>query len=276
MNTSDNSSKTSHWLHNATQKLAQAGISTSRLDSLVLLEDSTGKNRSWLLAHPDFVIADPTQLDKQIIRRAGHEPLAYIRGKSEFYRREFLVNAHTLEPRPETEAMIELVKGLVKGREKSIIADIGTGSGCIAISVKLEIPEAKVIATDIDVKCLETARENSKKLKADVEFYEGNLLEPLSDINYQISITLANLPYVPDKYELNEAAKFEPKHAVFGGEDGLDLYRELFSQLSARGQKPKYILTESLPFQHELLAQIAKDSDYELQQTEDFIQVFSS
>jgi release factor glutamine methyltransferase len=272
MNTSANSSKTSQWLHNATQKLAQAGISTARLDSLVLLEDFTGKNRSWLLAHPDFVIADPTQLDKQIIRRAWHEPLAYIRGKSEFYGREFLVNTHTLEPRPETETMVELVKS----RKKSVIADIGTGSGCIAISVKLEIPEAKVIATDIDVKCLETARENSKKLKADVEFYEGNLLEPLSDINYQISITLANLPYVPDKYELNEAAKFEPKHAVFGGEDGLDLYRELFSQLSARGQKPKYILTESLPFQHELLAQIAKDSDYELQQTEDFIQVFSS
>jgi release factor glutamine methyltransferase len=273
MNTNASSSVTSHWLHNATAKLKDAGISTARLDSLVLLEDEVGKDRSWLLAHPDFKIPRTAKLDEQITRRANHEPLAYIRGKTEFYGREFLVNAHTLEPRPETETMVDLVKTLVKSREKPKIADIGTGSGCIAISVKLEFPNAVVIATDIDVKCVKTARENSKKLSADVTFFEGNLLKPLTDKS--MDIILCNLPYVPEKYELNEAAKFEPGHAIFGGEDGLDLYRELFRQIDGLATRPKWVFTESLPFQHEELAKIAKHTGYKLEKTEDFIQVFN-
>lgn len=242
----------------------------------MLLEDFTDKDRSWLLAHPDFELAGTSTLDEQIERRAQHEPLAYIRGKTEFYGREFIVNAHTLEPRPETETMIDLVKTIMKSRENVTIADIGTGSGCIAISVKLEHPEAKVAAADIDVKCLKTARENSKKLNAEVEFYQGNLLQPLLDINYPISIITANLPYVPEKYQLNEAAKFEPKHAIFGGEDGLYLYRELFTQISNIKYQVSNVLTESLPFQHDELAKIAKSSGYELVETDDFIQLYTS
>lgn len=274
MSTNASSKTTNHWLRDATRRLEAAGIHTARLDCLVLLEDATGKDRSWLLAHPDFKLADIVELNSKIACRAQHEPLAYIRGKTEFYGREFLVNPHTLEPRPETETMIDLVKTLVKSREKPIIADIGTGSGCIAVSVKLEIPEAALWATDIDVKCLETARENSRRLHADITFREGNLIEPLADKD--IAIVLCNLPYVPDKYKLNEAAAFEPRRAIFGGEDGLDLYRELFAQITAHKQKPKYVLTESLPFQHAALAEIADTSGYSLRSTDDFIQLFAS
>lgn len=275
MNMNASSSTLNHWLANATKILENAGITTARLDSLVLLEDIIGKDKSWLLAHPEHVLT-PRQLkllNQHVERRAKHEPLAYIRGRSEFYGREFLVNAATLEPRPETETMLDQLKRVVKSREKVVVADIGTGSGCIAVSVKLELPDAIVHAVDIDVKCVKTARENARIHSADILFHTGNLLDPLVDTD--ISIVVCNLPYVPTKFKLNEAARHEPERAIFGGSDGLDLYRELFEQLYVRKQKPAFVLTESLPFQHESLGIIAKSNGYRLTTTDDFIQVFS-
>ncbi len=261
------------WLQNTQKKLSTSGVSTARLDCLILLEDATGKDRAWLLAHPEFTVQGSTlyMLQEQIERRTKHEPQAYIRGKSEFYGREFIVTKHTLEPRPETEAMIDLVKSIVKTRENLTIADIGTGSGCIAVSVKLALPYAQVVATDIDVKSLEIARENSSKYDADIDFFHGNLLEPLS---LEPNILLCNLPYVPDNYELNKAARYEPKHAIFGGADGLELYRQMFAQINANHIRPKWISTESLPFQHQELTKIAERSGYRLDKSEDFIQAF--
>lgn len=233
-----------------------------------------------MLAHPDYDLGDTTGLDQKIARRAVHEPLAYIRGKTEFYSREFVVNKFTLEPRPETESMVDIVKSIVKSRENLVLADIGTGSGCIAVSVKLELSSVKMLASDVDVKCLEIARENSEKHGANVTFYEGNLLEPIKE---NIDILLCNLPYVPKDHKLNKAARFEPKHAIFGGKDGLDIYRELFHQIKALHISRysaeyvtlmEYVLTESLPFQHADLAEIAKNAGYSLERTDDFIQCF--
>lgn len=280
MTTNVNSSTTNLWLNKSIELLESAGVSTARLDCLVLLADALGKDKSFVLAHPEELIDSSllNKLDKQIQRRVNHEPLSYIRGQTEFYGREFLVNAHTLEPRPETENMIDVVKTLVKSRENPVIADVGTGSGCIAVSVKLEIPGATLLATDVDEKCVKTARENSKKLGADIEFYLGNLLSPLVDSGSKPYIIVANLPYVPDKYQLNKAAMFEPRHAIFGGEDGLDLYREIFAQIKTHNSKlkTKYVLTESLPFQHEELSKIAGLAGFKLKQTEEFIQLFVS
>ena len=263
------------WLKQSETFLDRSNISTARLDSLVLLEDECGKDRAWVLAHPEFELATPQLkiLDEQIKRRAKHEPLAYIRGKSEFYGREFIVNNHTLEPRPETETIIDLLKDLPTNNSWTII-DIGTGSGCLAVSAKLELPKYRVVGTDIDNKCTQTAELNAKKYNASIEFRQGNLLEPfLEDIKDKWAI-LANLPYVPNGHTINKAAMFEPSHAIFGGEDGLDLYREMFRQINKLQNKPTYILTESLPFQHSELARIAEKSEYEQQAEEDFIQVF--
>jgi len=331
------------WLAKSQAELKAAGISTARLDCLVLLEDATSKDRAWLLAHPEFEL--PTEvinsLDSKLKRRGQHVPLAYIRGRSEFYGREFTINEHTLVPRPETEAIIEMLKrvrnleadtmvwemerrgrkpgqkhypfekqesasalvktgegykvtwekpprrrlsdkpapvhgsGLRHHDEDLYIVDIGTGSGAIAISAKLELPEAAVVATDIDEKCLETARANAERLGADVKFLQGNLLEPL-DANRPspTTVLLCNLPYVPDNFQINTAATHEPRHALFGGPDGLDLYRELFAQIASRKNKPQYIICESLPPQHEVLAGIAKAADYALHKTDGFIQLF--
>lgn len=270
--------KLNQWLFQATDTLETAGISTARLDAIVLLEDATGKERSYLLAHPEQELTDVQlfELEERITRRRQHEPLAYIRGKSEFYGREFIVNKHTLEPRPETETMIELALEILD--EEYFICDIGTGSGAIGITMKLELPGATVTATDIDDNCMNTAAKNAKKLGADVQFLNGNLLEPLSSINIQPSniAILANLPYVPDAYKLNRAATFEPALAIFGGKDGLDLYRQLFNQMAELRSRPLYVMTESLPSQHEMLERIANQVGFSLARSADFIQCFTA
>lgn len=268
--------RTQAWLAQSTKRLEECGVPTARLDCLVLLEDATGKERSFLLAHPEIEL-DPRvmqTLDMQIERRTKHEPLAYIRGKSEFYGREFMVTANTLQPRPETETMIELARQVTDNRLQVTVADIGTGSGCIAITLKLELQNVEAIGTDISAECIKIAQQNAKRLDAKVAFYKGNLLEPLKDEG--LDVLLCNLPYVPDNFTINQAAMQEPDIAIFGGVDGLDYYRELFEQIQNYKLWPKYILTESLPFQHHALAIIGRKYGYNLEKTEDFIQVFSN
>ncbi len=265
------------WTKVSLHKLSQSGAADSaNLDTLILLEDALKKDRAWILAHPEFEFsADTTQkLDRLIERRASHEPLAYIRGKSEFYGREYIVTPSTLQPRPETETMFEMLKGL-KLPNYPTIADIGTGSGCIAITAKLEFPEAFVFATDIQSDTLKIAQKNARNLEADVNFMQGNLLEPIFTLHPAPSVLLCNLPYVPNKHTINQAAMQEPAIAIFGGEDGLDLYRELFDQIKHLDSKPLFLLTESLPFQHDALRSIADDAGYVETKKVDFIQLYS-
>lgn len=269
--------KIDDWLSKATKKLRVSNINTARLDCLVLLEDATGKDRSWLLANTKTLLQGRTleMLEKQIQRRKEHEPLAYIRGKSEFYGREFIVNAHTLEPRPETETMIDLLKNIHYKDGPCNVIDVGTGSGCLAVTAKLEFPSATVYATDIDKRCVETAKQNAKKLGANVSFFNCYLLEAVPSTDYHLPTTiLANLPYVPDSHTINQAAMFEPNHAIFGGPDGLNLYRRLFKQITKLSEPPQYVLTESLPFQHKELVEIATSASYKNEETADFIQLY--
>jgi release factor glutamine methyltransferase len=261
------------WLSKAEEKLREKDVPSARLDCLVLMEDLLGKDRAHLLAHPEIELTREQEkvLNEQIKRRTKHEPLAYIRGKTEFYGREFIVNAHTLEPRPETETIIDMLKKLEL--DEPTICDVGTGSGAIAITAALELPKAKVYACDISDECLHTAAQNNRSHKSKVTMYKSNLLDS-AQATYDV--LLCNLPYVPNSHTINKAAMFEPRLAIFGGTDGIDLYRELFAQISEIENQPRYIIAESLPFQHEELALIAKLHGYSLQQTEDFIQLFVS
>lgn len=257
-----NSSTTSQQLKLTETLLSNAGIESARLDALILLEDVTGKNRAHLLAHPELVLTSEQkyQLDKMVGRRMQHEPLAYIRGKIEFYGREFTVNEHVLVPRPESESMIEI---LDRYGDIPTIIDIGTGSGALAISAKLTKPSAEVIAIDIDENCLEVTKRNAKQLVAKIRCKQGDLLRGIELNNYPGPVViLANLPYVPDAHAINQAATHEPKLALFGGPDGLDLYRVMFDQLSAFEDQQIIVITEALEPQHKSLAGIAKDHGF--------------
>ncbi len=260
------------WLKKSEYQLEQAGVGTARLDALVVLEDRLHKDKSYLLAHQEIIIPDKTlaELEKFIQRRTNHEPLAYIRGKTEFYGREFVINKNVLEPRPESETMIDLLKSLSLGKTAHI-ADVGTGSGALGITAALEIPGSTVELIDIDDDCLKVARQNCILHKVTAQLYKADLISKKTR-NYDV--ILANMPYVPDDYNINEAAAMEPKIAIFGGPDGLDIYRKLFAQIVESEQKPEFVLTESLPFQHSSLAKIAKAGNYRLAKTEDFIQLF--
>ena len=271
-----------NWLSTATTELEAVGIGTARLDALVLLEDIVGKDRGQLLAGPEAKLspAEVAKLTNLLNRRVTHEPLAYVRGRTEFYGRNFVITPDVLEPRPESETMIELLIKLSQTTKNSLdwsknirLADVGSGSGALGITAKLELPNIGVDLIDIDEKALKVSKMNVDLFTISINVIKSDLL---ADNSNDYDILLCNLPYVPDDYQINDAAMHEPRLAIFGGEDGLDIYRRLFNQLKNRSNKPLLILTESLPPQHTELELIAKSGGYVLYDKEDFIQVFIS
>ena len=266
------------WLEQSIATLQHAGIETARLDALVLLSDELGQDKSWCLAYSEHKLqrSQVNNLNTKVAQRAQHTPLAYVRGHTEFYGREFEVTRQVLVPRPESEAMIELLKQAV-GRSESgvVICDIGTGSGCLAITAKLELPESDVYASDVDPLCLQTARANATNLHADITFLQGDLLQPYALRQTADGLLLlANLPYVPTNYPINQAAAHEPKLALFSGKDGLDEYKQLFAQADTLAQKPLYIITESFLPQHTTLTEIASQAGYKLVAEQNLAQMF--
>jgi len=264
--------KIKDFLDQATAKLETAGIGTARLDCLVLLEDELGKERSWLLSRPEIALQGRTlqSVNAKLKRRLDHEPLAYIRGKTEFYGREFYVDSRVLEPRPESETMIELLKAL-RLPVTTKIADVGSGSGALGITAYLEVPRTRVDFYDVDPQTLEVAEHNAKTHKVLSRYFHSDLLQRAPQA---YDVILANLPYVPARYQINKAARHEPNVAIFGGGDGLALYRRLFNQLSFSYVKPRYVLCEAMPFQHAGLQIIAESAGFRCHRHQDFIQVF--
>jgi release factor glutamine methyltransferase len=261
------------YLSSAERQLKQAGIDSARLDALILLEDSLHKDRAWLLAHPEYDIAGDQvkRLQAKLDRRARRIPLSYIRGHSQFYGRRFKLNRHVLEPRPESETMISLLKALNLPKRPAI-ADIGTGSGALGITAALEIDGSQVDLYDISASALAVAKHNTHLHELHLHCRKMNLLSrPLQPYD----AILANLPYIPDHWQLHPSILEEPRIAFMGGEDGVEVYRKLFAQLRRFAWTPKFVLTESMPPQHKKLAQVAEKAGFSLQKTEDFIQIFT-
>lgn len=261
------------FLKESTQDLNNVGIETARLDSLLLLEYATNTDRAKLLAEPDTKISstDLSKLNNLLKQRIKHIPIAYLVQKNEFYGRDFIITPAVLVPRPESEAMIDELKFIAKSITQPIIVDVGTGSGALGISAKLEVPSAKVTLLDIDTKALKVAQMNVDKFTLDIPIIKSDLLKKLS---IEPDVLLCNLPYVPDDFKINIAATHEPRIAIYAGKDGLDLYRKLFQQIDNLQIRPLYLLTESLPTQHIELAALASQKHYDLVKTNDFIQVF--
>lgn len=264
------------WLIPAMVRLKEAGVDSPRRDCLVLLEDTIQKDRAWVTAHPEHELDQKVvqQLEELITKRAKREPLAYIRGKAWFYRRFFTVTPEVLIPRPETETIIELLLELTPQTPQTII-DIGTGSGALGITAKLELPEVQVIATDISSEALKVAQKNAQAHNVDVQFVSGSLLEPLKSEQITDAIIMTNLPYVPHKLVTSPEITHEPQTALFSGTDGMDHYRKFWQQVKKSTAKPQALLVESLETQHGVMKILAKEAGYTLAKTRVLIQQFA-
>ncbi|WP_246187670.1 peptide chain release factor N(5)-glutamine methyltransferase [Ornithinibacillus caprae] len=165
-------------------------------------------------------------------------PLQHIIGYETFYGRDFHVNEHVLVPRPETEELVQHVIQIAKSNSKSdhpiTIVDVGTGSGIIAITLALELPNATVYATDISEEALAVAQRNAAQLQANVTFLQGDFLQPVIVQNIKTDIVVSNPPYIPrsDEESLSDTVKhFDPELALFADENGLAAYKKIISQL---------------------------------------------
>lgn len=223
-------------------------IEEPRLEAEILLARALGKDRVYLYAN---YYAPVNQNERNIFRefierRGKNEPTAYITGTKEFMSLEFKVSPEVLIPRPETELIVERAIELFAGKD-CCIADIGTGSGAIAISLAHYLPKAKVFASDISTAALAIARHNAARLKVKVEFREGDLLAPFLDQVSDFDLIVANLPYVSlDEYlRLPPGIKnYEPALALLAPGDGLDIYRRLVDQAFPLMKKGAYIILE--------------------------------
>jgi release factor glutamine methyltransferase len=276
MTTQNNLLTAGAFLQWATKLLTAADIPTARLDSLILMEDTLATDRAHILAYLDQKLSsrEHAKLAKSIEQRAQHMPLAYLRGKVMFYGRTFFVTQKTLIPRPESEDSIDLIKKYLGSEQRLLsLADIGTGSGCLGISAALELKNCTVDLYDIDTDALEIAKRNARRYKIAATYIKEDLLTRAHKRKYDAII--ANLPYVPEQYPINQDAQFEPRLALFAGKDGLLDYERFWHQLADFLVRPTYVITESFPnTQHQSLAAMAANAGYELAETREFIQLF--
>lgn len=243
----------SNWLREATKDLKQHDIDSARLDAEIILAHTLRKSRTWLHAHTDEEIEPRFRdiADARIDLRRDRVPIAYIVGHKEFYGRRFTVSPQVLIPRPESEELIAALKditppllGLSPSQKR--LVDIGTGSGVLGITAKLELPELDVTLSDIDRGALLVAKKNAAMHDAHVTFVESNLLQRL----YRpIDIILANLPYVSHSWELAPELAHEPEKALFADDNGHALINRLIVQSADRLAANGYLILEADPRQ---------------------------
>lgn len=247
------------WLDNADKQLKAVGIQSAQLDAELILAEIIGKNRTFLHAHSEQIICSKhlKKANLYLEKRLKRIPLAYIFGYKEFYGRNFKVNQNTLIPRPESEAVIEILRKILSSYKKNNIKllDIGTGSGCLGITTKLEFPSLDVKLIDISQKALSVAKSNTKALKATVKMLRSDLLDK---INSKVDIIIANLPYVDKSWEVSPEVKFEPIIALYANDDGQELIKKLIIQSTKKLTKNGYLILEADPTQHKSLIDYAK------------------
>ena len=221
-------------LERAASYLAERGIESARLEAEVLLADVLGCDRARLLTERSREIDDRERrrLDELLYRRGCREPLQHLRGRQEFFSREFVVDSRVLIPRPETEVLVEAVLAIARAIERPTILDVGTGSGAIAITLALELPGAAICATDSSPEAIDVASVNARRLGAEarVEFRRGDLCAPFAERRFDVVVS--NPPYVASReipVLAPEVRDHEPRLALDGGADGLEHYRLLAS-----------------------------------------------
>jgi len=219
-------------------KLEAAGIESPRLNAEVLLAHVLGKERGWMWAHPEFALMEDNEERFRLLlaRRLGREPLAYLLGEWEFYGRPFFITPDVLVPRPETELLVEAVLDWTREHRAAVLADIGAGSGAIAVSLALELPRARIVAVDLSPAALAVTRRNAARhgVRERLVLLEGDLLEPVRQAELApLDAIVANLPYIAEEEYITlmpEVREHEPSLALRAGEGGLALIRRLIAE----------------------------------------------
>jgi release factor glutamine methyltransferase len=250
-------------LVSAVQRLHEAGCENPRLDAQVLLAHVLGEERSWLFAHHDYQLGEgeADRYTELVARRVCREPVAYLAGRKEFYGMEFLVDRRVLIPRPETELLVDLVLGQIHDRHKRpIVADVGTGSGAIAVTVAIHAPQARVYGLDVSPDALAVARQNGERLaqKNPVTFLQSDLLKALPE---RADLIVANLPYVTagEYAELEpDIRNYEPRLALEAGDQGLDVIERLLQQVGDYLRPNGAVLLEIGAQQGDAVTKLAK------------------
>jgi len=242
------------WLKKAVKELGAADIGSARLDTQLLAAHVLNHPREWILAHPEYELAkaEGEKLDELLARRVAHHPVAHLVGHREFFGLDFEITPDVLTPRPESEPMITWA--IQYAPKDGRLIDMGTGSGAIAIAIAKARPDLHVTGTDITTEALEVAHRNAQRHHAKLELVKSNLWDKIPG-RYHTVVT--NLPYLRDDEQLLAEVKREPAIALFGGPDGLDLYRQLLTDLPKHLEPGGYFFCESDPWQHNQLTQDA-------------------
>jgi release factor glutamine methyltransferase len=263
------------WIDFAAKSLNAVGIKSSKLDSEIILAHTLKKNRTYLHAYDDEPL-DPRSeeiANARLELRLDRVPIAYIIGHKEFYGRQFNVTTATLIPRPESETIIDVLKGLLPKNEvlfderPKLLVDIGTGSGNLGITAKLELPELDVTLLDISTQALKAAENNARLLRADVQLIKSNLL---ANYPFRPDIIIANLPYIDPTWKRSQETRYEPESALFAAQGGMFLINKLVVQSQAALPTEGILLLEADPRQHQEIIALATRKDFLSLRTEGY------
>ena len=246
------------WLIDAHRRLAALNIPSARLDAELILAHTLRKPRTWLHSHGDDTLDSRMReiAGARLDLRLDRVPVAYIIGHKEFYGRRFKVTTATLIPRPESETLIELIDEALPKNERLIkdrplrLVDVGTGSGNLGITAKLEYPELDVTLIDISRHALNIADDNARAQHAEVETLQSDLL---ASYPFIADIIVANLPYVNPEWERSPETNHEPASALFATNNGLKLIFDLLVQTKEKLALGGKLILEADPEQHDAI-----------------------
>jgi release factor glutamine methyltransferase len=239
----------------------QRGVSPRDVD--LLLADLLGQSLAWVFSHGEVLI-DPGPLERLLERRFAGEPLQYIRGRTEFFSHEFVVDDRVLIPRPETEVLVETA--IARAKAGARVVDIGTGSGCIAIALERARPDLRVTAVDLSIDALAVANINRRRLSSNVRLVASNLM---GSIDAEVDLVVSNPPYIAASEIAAlapEVRQFEPMMALTPGRTGLETIERILTQSRSRLALTGMLILEIGYGQQQQVRTLAEEATYTVEE----------